>query len=433
MQADYLKQKMDQTKDMVLNRILLVLFFFMALGLTISLLRVPETGFKIIYGVQMALALIMVMLYLLRNKMKTAKRGAIFLLVIYTMAISSLVSFGLHGFGWAYFIPASAIGFLYFSKRTGWILSIANFIILTTSAFLYAKGVLYFHPDNPNYMISFPNWLNMIITTLLITIVIVMFWNNLYNLVSNTFMHIYNQQEDMKKMNDELIIARDKALESDKLKSSFLQNISHEIRTPLNIIIGFSDMVAQTDDPNEQKEFNKVIRDNSNSMLKIVNDIVDFSKIETNTLNLQQTKFEIKEILKEIEKIYAPQAKAKNLDFKIEYADATVQIDKERFKQILSNMLENAIKFTHSGEIKVVCSKNNELIHINIIDSGIGIDVENQKKIFERFYRLDPFSGGAGLGLSLSKSFAEHMGGDITVVSEPGKGSNFELTLPFLN
>ena len=433
MQADFLKQKMDQTKDMVLNRILLVLFFFMAVGLTISLLRVPETGFKIIYGVQMALALVMVILYLFRNKMRTEIRGGIFLMVIYAMAISSILTFGSYGFGWAYFIPASAISFLYFSKRTGWILSVSNFVILGITAYLFMSGVLSFHTDNPNYMISLPNWLNLTITTLLITIVIVLFWNNLYNLVSNTFVHIYNQQEDMKRMNEELILARDKALESDKLKSSFLQNISHEIRTPLNIIIGFSDMVAQTEDPEEQKEFNKVIRDNSNNMLKIVNDIVDFSKIETNTLNLQHSKFNIKEVLDTIEKCYSGKGEVASIKFEMEEIDANVELDKERFTQILQNILDNAFKFTNAGSIQLKCKKNENFIHFNVIDTGIGISGEDQQKIFERFFRVDPFSGGAGLGLSLSKSFAVQMGGDIKVTSEPGNGSNFEIIIPYLN
>jgi signal transduction histidine kinase len=245
MEADFLKQKMDQTKDMVLSRILIVLFFFMALGLTISLLRVPETGFKFIYGVQMCLAVIMVLLYVFQNKLKSNVKGAIFLSVIYTMALMSVFSFGIYGFGWAYFIPAVALGFLYYNKRIGTILAIVSFFILASAAFLFSKGILSFKPENSNYMENFSNWLNMIITTLLISIVIVMFWNNLYSLVSNTFQHIYNQQEDMKKMNQELVIARDRAQQSDKMKSSFLQNISHEIRTPLNIIIGFSDMVLK--------------------------------------------------------------------------------------------------------------------------------------------------------------------------------------------
>lgn len=432
MQADFLKKKMDETKDMVLSRILVVLLFFMIIGISISLLRVSQTGFKLIYGVQIFLALVMIFLYIFQRKLKTKVKGLIFLISLLGMGLSGLLSFGLYGFGYAYFIPASAIAYLYFSHRTGWIFTASSLVILVLIAVAFSKGILHFSPENPHYMESISMWLNMFITVLLIAIVITMFWNNLYNLLNNTFTHIHYQQEDMKKMNDELIVARDKALESDKLKSSFLQNISHEIRTPLNIIIGFSDMVAHTEDPIEQREFNKVIRDNSNNMLKIVNDIVDFSKIETNTLNLKPTKFNVKEVLADIAKIYKGQ-NLKPIQFEIDDLDAMVNADKERFRQILNNLLENAFKYTNEGLVQLRCSKNEKFIHFHVIDTGIGISVEEQQKIFDRFYRVDPFSGGAGLGLSLSKSFATYMGGDIKVSSEPGKGSTFEVKIPYLN
>lgn len=432
MQADFLKQKLDQTKDMVLNRILIVLLFFMILGLTISLLRVKETGFLLIYGVQIFLAFLMIFLYIFQKKLKTMFKGGIFLAALYGMGLSSIFSFGLYGFGWAYFIPASAIAYLYFSHRTGWIITASSLLILIACAVMFSMGILSFSPENPKYMETIPMWMNMIITVLLIATVITMFWNNLYNLLNNTFTHVYHQQNDMKKLNDELITARDNALQSDKLKSSFLQNISHEIRTPLNIIIGFSEMVAQTTDPLEQQEFNKVIRENSNNMLKIVNDIVDSSKIETNSLSLNPSKFNVKEVLDHIEKQYLVKHSEK-LSLKIEKLDAIVETDKERFQQVLTHLLDNAFKFTPSGKIELRCEQNVSHLHFKINDTGIGISPEEQQKIFERFYRVDPFSGGAGLGLSISKSIATFMGGDISVKSEPQKGSSFEFKVPYLN
>lgn len=432
METDFLRQKMDQTKDMVLTRVLLVLFFFMALGLTISLLRVPVTGFKFIYGVQIFNGIAMVALYVFQHKLSTNLRGAVFLGVIYIMGFMSVLSFGLYGFGWAYFIPAAAIGYLYYNKRIGTLLSILSFISLVVCAYLFSQDILSFSPENENYMKSIPNWMNMIITSVIIAIVIVMFWNNLYGLVSNTFTHIYNQQEDMKKMNTELVKARDKAQESDKMKSSFLQNISHEIRTPLNIIIGFSDMVSQTDDPNEHLEFNKVIKDNSNTMLKIVNDIVDFSKIETDSLTINKSKFNIIEVLDDVEKQWAK--KSETIGFAMSKLDMDIETDKDRFSQIINNLLENAFKFTQAGKVEMKCKKNKSNLHIVISDTGIGIPKEEHEKIFERFYRVDAFSGGAGLGLSLAQSVAQCMEGDVALLeSEPQKGSTFEITVPLLN
>lgn len=432
MESDYLKQKMDQTKDMVLNRILIVLLFFMAVGITISMLRISDTGFKFIYGVQIFLAIVVVLLFAFNKKINTLIKGTIFLFALYAMGISSLYSFGLYGFGYTYFIPASALAFLYYSKRNGWIITIASLMLLAFFAFAHKSGILFFRPENPHYMETIPMWMNMIITVLLISIVITMFWNNLYSLLSNTFKHIQYQQSDMKKMNDDLIVARDSALQSDKLKSSFLQNISHEIRTPLNIIIGFSDMVSQTDNPDEHKEFNTVIRDNCNTMLKIVNDIVDFSKIETNSLNINKSIFNVKEVIDKVE-IDALKKKTDNINFNIEKIDVQVETDKERFQQIILNILDNAFKFTNEGEVELKCKINGKELLFTVNDTGIGIPETEHENIFERFYRIDPFSGGAGLGLSLSKSIANYIGGEVKINPAKEKGSSFTFTLPYQN
>lgn len=429
MQANFLKQKLDQTKDMALNRVLIVILIVLVFGIAISLSRIPQTGFTLNYGIQLLLAAALFYMYFSRNTLTTQTKGVIFLSVLYIMALSGILSFGLYGFGYVYFIPASAIAFLYFNRKTGWIITLTSLGVIALVGTLFSVGVLNFTPEK-GYMQTIPMWLNMVITVSLVSIVMTMFWSNMYSMLTNTFTHINNQQEDMKKMNADLIEARDKAQLSDRLKSSFLQNISHEIRTPLNIIIGFSDMVAQTDDPEEQHEFNKVIRDNSNSMLKIVNDIVDFSKIETNTFNLNQSRFKLNEIIDSIEKKAKKWIDGKPISLKIGQVDCELNVDKERFEQILSNLIENAIKFTHEGEVTLDINQNESFLYFRIKDTGIGISAEEQAKIFDRFYKVDDFSGGAGLGLSISKSIAQYMGGDITVQSEFGKGSEFEFVLP---
>jgi signal transduction histidine kinase len=429
MKVQIIKTKLDQTKDMVLNRVLIVVMFVMTLGIVISLLRIPQTGFLFNYGVQLFLAAVIVFLFVARNKLVTKTKGIIFLGTLYVIALSGLLSFGLYGFGYIYFVPASAIAFLYFSKKTGWYITLSSLIVILIIGALFNRGVLSFIPDKEGYMQSTAMWLNMIITLSLISVVMTMFWSNMYNMLINTFTHIHYQQEDMKRINEQLTIARDNALQSDKLKSSFLQNISHEIRTPLNIIIGFSDMIGQTNNPDEQREFNEVIRENSNKMLKIVNDIVDFSKIETNTLSLNKTTFDVIEVLEDIKKNIAIDDN-KSITFDINPISEIITADKDRFHQIIHNLIDNALKFTESGKIELNCHKNEKNLHFNVVDTGIGIPEGEHKRIFERFYKVDPFSSGAGLGLSLSQSIARFMGGNISVESVQGKGSTFEFVFP---
>ncbi|HPR61409.1 MAG TPA: hypothetical protein PLF35_10710, partial [Prolixibacteraceae bacterium] len=230
MQDNVIKKKLDQTKDMVLNRVLIVIMFVMTIGVVVSLLRIPQTGFIFNYGVQMFLAAVVVFLFISRNKLQTKTKGIIFLGTLYTMAISGILSFGLYGFGYVYFIPASAIAFLYFNKKTGWYITLISLAVIIIIGALFNNNILHFVPEKEGYMQSTAMWLNMIITLSLVSVVMTMFWSNMYNMLVNTFTHIHHQQEDMQHINEQLTIARDNALKSDKLKSSFLQNISHEIR-----------------------------------------------------------------------------------------------------------------------------------------------------------------------------------------------------------
>jgi signal transduction histidine kinase len=432
MQNDFLVKKIDEIKDMVLNRVLIVVMFVMVFGISISLLRISQTGFKINYGIQMFMALVVISLYVFRKKLNTITKGAIFMGILYVMALSGLISFGLYGFGYTYFIPAAAIAFVYFNKKTGWTITLSSLGIIIVIGILFNQGILMFSPKQTGYMQSVPMWMNMIITVCLIATVITMFWSNLFSLLTNTFTHINNQQSDMIKMNEQLIVARDKAQESDKLKSSFLANISHEIRTPLNIILGFSDMLSETTDANERAELNQVIRQNSEVMLKMVNNIVDFSRIEANSLKLNISLINVKDVIGEVEKelIYE---KSDAVDLIIENTDKFIYTDKDRFYQIIYNLLENALKFTEKGKVHLQCINDEEYMKFKITDTGIGITEESVKKIFDRFYKIDKFKPGFGLGLSLCKTIANMMGGDITVVSEPGKGSTFEFMLPCKN
>lgn len=432
MHSDSISKKMDEIKDSVLNRVLIIIMLVMALGITISIMRISQTGFLLSYGVQFFLALVIFALYIFRKKINTNVKGAIFLATISLMALSGLLSFGLYGFGYIYFIPAVAVAFVYFNRKTAWIITFSELAVILIIAVFFNRGILHFTPEKPDYMESLTLWMNMIVTVSLVATLITMFWSNLYSLLVNTFTHIHNQQLDMLNMNEQLVVARDQAQESDRLKSAFLANISHEIRTPLNIIIGFSDMLSNTESQEEKDEFNQVIKQNGNIMLKIVNDIVDFSKIESNTMSLTNSSFNINDAFKEIERDVLWK-KRESVKWNCDSVDKNIVADKNRFQQILLNLTENALKFTESGNIYLKCREQGGELAIIVADTGIGIAEEEHDKIFERFYKVNKFTQGAGLGLSISKSIANMMGGDIRVSSKPGEGSVFEFCLPIMN
>lgn len=429
MQVDNLKQMLNLTKDAALNKVLITIVSILVPALFISFFRIVHTGFAFHYAVHLVIALVLVALYLARNKIRTKVKGIIFLLILFTMAVSGLFSFGLYSFAYAYFIPATAIAFLYFNRRTGWNFTIICLLIILIAGYLFRVGILQYAPES-GFMETNIMWFNMIMTIALVSIAMTMFWNNMYSMLTDTFEHIINQQAKMKKMNAELIVARDKAEESDRLKTSFLRNISHEIRTPLNIIIGFSGVMSETKDPETIKKYNEAIWENSDNILKIINDIVDFSEIETNTFSVNNQKFNINPLLVKLEKDFQNKLGLKPISLHVEKMDFEICSDKSRLEQVLFNLLDNALKFTPKGTIKLNVQHDENSIHFSVSDTGIGIAPNEVEKIFMRFYKVNTFSNGAGLGLSISKSIARMLGGEIKLESELQKGSVFTLVLP---
>ena len=240
--------------------------------------------------------------------------------------------------------------------------------------------------------------------------------------------------QTFKETEENLRIAKDKAEESDKLKSIFLSNMSHEIRTPLNAIVGFSNLLTSDDNfsAEEKSIFVTTINEKCEILLTLINDILDLSRIEsglpfnTEVCNLTLI---IEETLASEKTILSPYvALKKNLPKEPVFINA----DSLRLRQLIRNLINNSFKFTHDGFIEVGCilSKNKNLIFY-VEDSGLGISLKEQKKIFERFYKTDNFSQGGGLGLSICKVIVERMGGEISVQSVHGEGSKFTVVLPY--
>ncbi|MFC4258344.1 ATP-binding protein [Marinobacter lacisalsi] len=249
--------------------------------------------------------------------------------------------------------------------------------------------------------------------------------------------------ETIEIQNIELDFARKDALEASRIKSEFLANMSHEIRTPLNGIIGFTELLLKSPLQKQQAEHLNTIRKSSEILLTIINDILDFSKIEAGKLILDRVPFHLREIVEEVMVMLAPAAHGKNLDLvHLVYADVPDNImgDPLRVKQVITNLVNNAIKFTQTGEVVLRASleeedtENNEVtLRISISDSGVGLSRAQQQSLFNAFSQADASTarqyGGTGLGLVISKRLVEEMGGDIGLESELGKGSTFWFTL----
>lgn len=227
-------------------------------------------------------------------------------------------------------------------------------------------------------------------------------------------------------------VALIQAQEADKLKSAFLANMSHEIRTPLNAIVGFSSVMAETDDRKERESFMSIIRSNNDLLLQLMNDILDFSKIDSGNLNYILKEVNLKDICVEVGRIYSFKLPERvelvcELD---RLPDVVLYTDAERVKQVLSNLLSNAIKFTAEGTVRLFYEVHGKNIRISVSDTGQGVPEDKCADIFQCFVKLDDFKQGTGLGLPISKMIVEKLGGAIGVRSKEGKGSVFWFTLP---
>lgn len=265
------------------------------------------------------------------------------------------------------------------------------------------------------------------------------------NCVGISFENVTDQvraSEAIIESNRQLKSAKDKAEESDRLKSAFLANMSHEIRTPMNGIVGFSLMLADPALPKDARDsYVKIVNSSCDQLLHIVNDIIDISRIEAGQIDLTESSFDLVELIKEVISFYTPTANAKGLELIVEpmpeifSGNSSIRSDRTKIRQVLDNLISNSIKFTHSGKIIFRCSVQEGFILAEIEDTGIGIEKELQSVVFERFRQVETsFSrqyGGTGLGLSITKAYIEKLGGDIHLTSEFGKGSVFSFRLPY--
>lgn len=245
---------------------------------------------------------------------------------------------------------------------------------------------------------------------------------------------------ERQKYQEELIKAKEKAEESDKLKSAFLANMSHEIRTPMNGIIGFSELFIQDDiSPEKRRSYANIVIESGKQLLTIVDDILDISKIEVGQITLYNQPVTVNDIITELFSFYSPKAKDQNLSL-FPYKDlsdvqSVILTDKQRLVQVLNNLLSNAFKFTNKGHISFGYAAKGDYLEFFVQDTGAGIPEHMHQLIFERFRQVEDHTiqrfRGTGLGLSISQKLVELLGGKIYLESEENVGTKFYFTIPY--
>jgi len=237
--------------------------------------------------------------------------------------------------------------------------------------------------------------------------------------------------------NQELVRARDEALAAARAKSQFLANMSHEIRTPMNGVVGLTSLLLSRDLDAETKELVETIGSSGHTLLRIIDDVLDLSKIDAGQFEIVNARVEVSELVSDIVSLFQAHAQAKRIELRCQAPSAPipdVMIDPVRVRQVLSNLISNAIKFTHEGSVVVRYRYEVERLHFEVADTGVGIPEDRQEAIFERFTQVDGSIqrqyGGTGLGLTISRKLVEMMGGHLRVKSELRNGTTFSVDIP---
>jgi signal transduction histidine kinase/ActR/RegA family two-component response regulator len=422
--------------------------------LTIALIEACKLGQTNIAFSYLVFYLPVLLAFMFRKKVSYTFTVLMLLSGIYVLGVINVVVYGFSGAGLPLFYCLAIFATIFLGLRAGFITIISCCIPMIVIALLMTQNILSINIDLNEISKSPISWVTAIVIMIFLGSIMIFGYGIIQHNILNALKIVKNQNNNLEiiknkqaeniiylqKVKNELKIAKEKAEESDKLKTAFLQNMSHEIRTPLNSIIGFSERLNASKVTEEKKQFyTDIIIKSGFQLLSIVNDVLTISAIDTGQEEVKQENVSINSLISDIEEVFKQQIDHQRVKLRslkpLPDNNAQTLTDKTKLIQILTNLLSNAIKFTSAGVIEFGYTLKNSEIEFFVKDNGIGIHKSKHEVIFERFVQAEESIhidyGGTGLGLSICKGFAELLGGKIWVESELGKGAKFLFTIPY--
>jgi len=407
------------------------------------IIKIIGEGFIPSVFINSGFILMLAAILILLKRKKVILAGIFFLLIAWiSMTILAWYADGVQDMAIVAYILIIFLATLFSGTRFAIVITVMSIISVWVFGILQMENIIIFKGDEPlNYSRDYTIIFILVLTAIML---IARNFRHSLNRVNKELNERIKAEEKLSKnelilieKNVELMVARDKAEESDRLKTAFLQNISHEIRTPMNGIVGFLDLLQHADNDSKKKdEYIEIVNTCTQQLATLVNDLIDISMIESGTITLNISKFSATEMLSNLESVFSRPAAEKGLSFTIEneLGGISIKSDQNKIFQVLTNLVSNAIKFTATGDVSVKASRINDTLVFSVRDTGIGIKESDRELIFDRFRQADigltRSYGGSGLGLSICKGYAEFLGGKIWFESKPAKGSVFTFAVP---